>query len=124
MCQGPSEKKVRTRRRSRHIRAYSLRVTCAYGTHICTCELTIERTRFSVSHRRLFPHVVLRHGAPFSVLLLGSFRLNPHRCPSHIHDFSTLTHFFPHFSRYSLSSSSNERPLHKHDHVLFYGFHA
>lgn len=28
------------------------------NTHARTCEFTIERTRFSVSHRGVFPHVV------------------------------------------------------------------
>lgn len=59
---------INARRWSRHIRAYFYTCVHACGsktTHACTCELTIERTRFSVSHRRLFPHVVLRHGSLF-----------------------------------------------------------
>ena len=67
-----SEKKshayANARRWSRRIRAYILlhvRPCMWETTHACTCELTIERTRFSVSHRRLFPHMVLRHGSLF-----------------------------------------------------------
>lgn len=69
----------------RHIRAYFYTCVRACGsktTHACTCELTIERTRFSVSHRRLFPHVVLRHGSLVcSPPRLTLPRLNPYHRP-------------------------------------------
>lgn len=88
-----SEKKSRAysnaRRWSRHICAYLY--TCVracegiYDTHGCTCELAIERTRFSVSHRGLFPHVVLRHGTLFCSFSRPTLpRPNPYHRPLHI----------------------------------------
>ena len=46
------------------------------ATHRRTCEFTIERTRFSVSHRGLFPHV-----ARLLLLLLLFPRLRERRLP-------------------------------------------
>lgn len=108
-----SEKKSHTyanaRRWLRHIRAYFYTCVHACGskvTHACTCELTIERTRFSVSHRRLFPHVVhVVDTAPFSVLLLDRL------CLVLIPTIACSFRFSISSSRYSFSSSSNEQPL-------------
>lgn len=123
MSRSEREKKPRVRVGGRDTFVLPIACACAcMATHICTCELTIERTRFSVSHRRFFPHVVLRHGAPFSVLPLS--RLRTVLIPTF--PYACLLYFpisFP-FLFYSFSSSSNERSLHERGHKWFaYGFH-
>lgn len=86
--------RIRTnaRRWSRHICAHFYTCVHACGSktaHACTCELTIECTRFSVSHRRLFPHVVLRHDSLFCSRS-GPTRPNPYPRLFLLHFFLSL----------------------------------
>lgn len=91
------------RRWLRHIRPHLLSTRACVrvcgseaNTHACTCELTIERTRFSVSHRRLFPHAVRRRDSLFCSPSRPTSppRLNPyhrvHRCASSLFLFVYL----------------------------------
>jgi len=105
--------RIRTnaRRWLRHICAHFYTCVHACGSktaHACTCELTIECMRFSVSHRRLFPHVVLRHDSLFCSHSGPTLpRSNPYFPPPIAYFiFSSISS-----SRYSFSSSSNEQPL-------------
>lgn len=97
---------------------------CVYAcesktTHACTCELTIERTRFSVSHRRLFPHVVLRHGSLFCSPSRPTLpRSNPYHCSLHILFASP---FLPLVIPFRLPRTSN-RCVTMVCHVRQYGF--
>ena len=62
------------------------------NTHARTCEFTIERTRFSVSHRGVFPHVVRWRSSPATGGYASPFFFFP-KPHHHHHRLSLLSTF-------------------------------